>query len=96
MFTSGRPVPHPNWEYSVAQADLHKLQPLQEIIWGLLQRGLMGTGNFANFFQPRGSTTSSMRGDHADVSGAKLSHPPLLHEVGWHREQHLGMRDSCS
>jgi hypothetical protein len=50
MFTSGRPVPHPNWEYSVAQADLHKLQPLQEIVWGLLQRGLMGTGNFANFF----------------------------------------------
>jgi hypothetical protein len=37
-FTGGRPVPHPNWEYGVAWADLHMLQPLPEIVWGLLQR----------------------------------------------------------
>jgi hypothetical protein len=24
-FMGGRPVPHPNWEYDVARADLHKL-----------------------------------------------------------------------
>jgi hypothetical protein len=42
VFTCGRPVPHPNWEYGVAQTDLHRLQPLLELVWGLLQKGLMG------------------------------------------------------
>jgi hypothetical protein len=32
----GRPVPCPNWENSVARDDLHRLQPLLEIIRGLL------------------------------------------------------------
>jgi hypothetical protein len=41
VFMGGYPVPHPNWEYSVARADLHRLQPLLEIVRGLLQRGLM-------------------------------------------------------
>jgi hypothetical protein len=40
--TGVTPIPDPNWEYGVAQADLHRLQPLLEIIRGLLQRGFMG------------------------------------------------------
>jgi hypothetical protein len=39
MFTSGCSIPRPNWEYGVARADLHRLQPLLEIVWGLLHRG---------------------------------------------------------
>jgi hypothetical protein len=49
-FTGGRPIPHPNWEYSVAWADLHRLQPLLEIVRGLLQRGLMGAKILRTFF----------------------------------------------
>jgi hypothetical protein len=41
-FMGGRTIPHLNWEYGVAQADLHRLQPLLEIVQGLLQRGLTG------------------------------------------------------
>jgi hypothetical protein len=41
-FMGGCPIPHTNWEYSVAQADLHRLQPLLDIIRGLLQRGFTG------------------------------------------------------
>jgi hypothetical protein len=41
-FVGGCPIPHPNWEYGVARADLHRLQPLLEVIRGLMQRGLMG------------------------------------------------------
>jgi hypothetical protein len=43
-------VPHPNFEYGVAEADLHRLKPLLEIIWGLLQRGLMGMEILWAFF----------------------------------------------
>jgi hypothetical protein len=25
VFMRGRPVPHPNWDYGVAQADIHRL-----------------------------------------------------------------------
>jgi hypothetical protein len=42
VFMGGHLVPHPNWEYGVARADLHRLQPLLEIVRGLLQRGLTG------------------------------------------------------
>jgi hypothetical protein len=42
VFMGGRPIPHPIWEYSVAQDDLRRLQPLLEIVQGLLQSGLMG------------------------------------------------------
>jgi hypothetical protein len=80
----------------VAWVDLHKLQPLLEVIWGLLQRGLTGIEILWTFFQLQGSIASSMRGNCANVSEAKLSHPPLPYRVGWHRDQHLGMRDSCS
>jgi hypothetical protein len=41
-FTGGHLTLHPNWEHGVVQADLHRLQPLLEIVRGLLQRGLMG------------------------------------------------------
>jgi hypothetical protein len=50
MFTGGRPIPHPYWEYGVAWADLHRLQPLLEIVWGLLQRGLAGAKIMRTFF----------------------------------------------
>jgi hypothetical protein len=40
VFTGGRPIPHPHWEYGVARADLHRLQPLLEVVRGLLDRGL--------------------------------------------------------
>jgi hypothetical protein len=49
-FMGGHPVPHPNWEYGVARADLHRLQHLLEIIRGLLQRGLMGAEILRTFF----------------------------------------------
>jgi hypothetical protein len=42
VFTGSRPIPDRNWEYGVVWADLHKLQPLLKIIWGLLQKGLAG------------------------------------------------------
>jgi hypothetical protein len=41
-FMAGHPITHPNWEYDVGQADLNRLQPLLEIVRGLLPRGLMG------------------------------------------------------
>jgi hypothetical protein len=43
VFMSGSTIPHPNWEYGVAQANLHRLHRLLEIVRGLLQRGLTGT-----------------------------------------------------
>jgi hypothetical protein len=32
VFTGSRPIPQPNWGYGVAQRDLHRLQPLREVI----------------------------------------------------------------
>jgi hypothetical protein len=42
--------PHPNWEFGVAWADLHRVQPLLEIIRGLLQRGLTSVEILQTFF----------------------------------------------
>jgi hypothetical protein len=42
VFTGSCPILQPNWWYGVAQMDLRRLQPLWDIIRGLLQRGLMG------------------------------------------------------
>jgi hypothetical protein len=39
-FMGGHPIPLPNWEYGLAQSDLHKLRALLEVIRGLLQMGL--------------------------------------------------------
>jgi hypothetical protein len=50
LFTSGHPVPQPDYDYGVARADHHRLQPLLEIVRGLLQRGLMGTEILRTFF----------------------------------------------
>jgi hypothetical protein len=50
VFTGGHLVPHPNWEYGVAWADLHRLQPLWEIVRGLLLRGLTGAEILHTFF----------------------------------------------
>jgi hypothetical protein len=49
------------------------LHPLLEIIQGLLQGGLTGAEILRTFFSRGVFSASSMRGDHADVSGAKLS-----------------------
>jgi hypothetical protein len=35
-FIGVRPIPHPNWEYGVARAELHRMQPLLEIVRVLL------------------------------------------------------------
>jgi hypothetical protein len=50
VFMGGHPVPQPNWEYNVARAYLHRLQPLLEVVWGLLQRGSMGVEILQTFF----------------------------------------------
>jgi hypothetical protein len=49
-FMGGCSIPHPSWEYGVARADLHRLQPLLEIVQGLLQRGLTGVEILRTFF----------------------------------------------
>jgi hypothetical protein len=58
-FMGGRPIPHANWEFSVTRADLHRQQPLLEIIWGLLQWGLTSAKILRTFFQPWGSAVGS-------------------------------------
>jgi hypothetical protein len=36
MFMGNRPIPQPNWGYSVAQRYIHKLQPLHNVVQQLL------------------------------------------------------------
>jgi hypothetical protein len=36
VFTGSRPIPEPNWGYSMTQRDLHRLQPPCEVIQQLL------------------------------------------------------------
>jgi hypothetical protein len=38
----GYPIPDPSWEHEVAQTNFLRLQPLLEIVGGLLQKGLIG------------------------------------------------------
>jgi hypothetical protein len=45
--------PHPNWEYSEMAHRIHGLQPLLEIVHGLLQKGLMGKEILRTFFSRR-------------------------------------------
>jgi hypothetical protein len=52
-FTGGLPVPHPNWEYGEMAHRIHELQPLLEIVRGLLQKGLMGKEILRTFFNHR-------------------------------------------
>jgi hypothetical protein len=49
-FMGSRLIPHPNWEYVMARADLHRLQTLREVVRGLLQTGLMGEEILWTFF----------------------------------------------
>jgi hypothetical protein len=42
MFMGGCPIPHPSWEHGVGQTECPRLQPLLEIVEGLLQKGLIG------------------------------------------------------
>jgi hypothetical protein len=93
IFMGDCPIPHPNWGFGVARADLHRLQPPARGRMGIVAQGIDGRGNSVDFFQPRGSTASSMRSDHAYVSGPSFFCPPFLHGVGQHRDQDPGMRD---
>jgi hypothetical protein len=52
-FTGSHPIPQPNWGYGVAQTDLRRLQLLLEVIWGLLQRVLIGVEILRTFFSYR-------------------------------------------
>jgi hypothetical protein len=49
MFMGSRPIPQPNWGYGVAQTDFRRLQPLWEVVLGLL-RGLTGVEILWTFF----------------------------------------------
>jgi hypothetical protein len=53
VFMGSRPIPQPNWGYGVAQKDLRRLQPLQEVIGKLLQGGLVGAKLLQTFFSGR-------------------------------------------
>jgi hypothetical protein len=56
---------------------------------GITAKGTDGHGDYAHLFQLRDPTASSMRSDHADVSGVKLSQLPLLRRAGRYGAQHL-------
>jgi hypothetical protein len=62
MFTDGCPIPHPNWGHGVAQTDLHRLQPLLEIVQGLLHKGLTGEEILQTFFNQREATMRVSQG----------------------------------
>jgi hypothetical protein len=49
-FMGGCPIPHPSWGYGVAWRDLHRLQPLLEVVQQLQQEGLMSTDLLWTFF----------------------------------------------
>jgi hypothetical protein len=53
MFTDNRHIAQPNWGYSVAQKDLHRPQPLWEVVQKLLQGGLMSVELLQSFFSRR-------------------------------------------
>jgi hypothetical protein len=42
MFTGSHPIPQPNWGCGVAWRELHRLQPLREVIQQLRREGLTG------------------------------------------------------
>jgi hypothetical protein len=50
MFMGPRSILHPNWEHGVAQTDLHRLQPLLEIIQGLMHKRLTAEEILWTFF----------------------------------------------
>jgi hypothetical protein len=54
------------------------LMPDPSVGW---RRARFLSRNFADFFQPWGSTASATRSNRADISEAKLSRPPILHEL---------------
>jgi hypothetical protein len=68
-----RPVPQPNWGYGVARRDLHRLQPLCEVVQQLRREWADEPGPSTGLFQPPGSTTAPTSDGHVDVSRAKLS-----------------------
>jgi hypothetical protein len=80
VFMGSCPVPQPKLGYGVAQQYILRLQPLRDVFRRLLRGGLMGAP--MNLHQPPHPTTSTMRDDNVDVSGAKLPRPFLLRRVG--------------
>jgi hypothetical protein len=42
VFMGSRPIPQPNWGYGVIKKDLHRLQPLREVVQWLLYGGMTG------------------------------------------------------
>jgi hypothetical protein len=88
VLMSIRPVPQPNWGYGVARRDLHRLQPLCEVVQQLRREWADELGPSTDLFQPPGSTTAPTGDGHVDVSRAKFSRLFLLRGVGRCRDQH--------
>jgi hypothetical protein len=68
VLTGNRPAPQPSWGYGVARWDIHKLEPLREVVQQLQQAGLMG----ADLCQPPHSAPSVVGGNNVDVSQTQL------------------------
>jgi hypothetical protein len=64
--------------------------------WEIAARRTDGHGDPMDPSQPQGPTASSVRGDLVDVTGAKLSRPPLLCRIGRYGDQHPNPRGPCS
>jgi hypothetical protein len=72
VFKGSHPIPQPNWGYGVDRIDLHRLQPLHEVVQQLWRMGADGCGPPADLFQPLCLTALSAANALVDVSGAKL------------------------
>jgi hypothetical protein len=53
VFTVSRSIPQPKWRYGVAQTNLHRLQPMSEVIQRLLREGLTGANLQRTFVSRR-------------------------------------------
>jgi hypothetical protein len=52
MFMGSRPIPQPNWVYEVVRVDLHRLQPLREVVERLQCGGLMDADLLSTSYGP--------------------------------------------
>jgi hypothetical protein len=75
-FMGSCPVPHPNWEHGVAQADFTLLQPLLEIVWGLRQKGLTSKEIMRTFLSRFASERQLWGCLQGQVVSFALPHPP--------------------
>jgi hypothetical protein len=53
VFTGSRSIPQPNWGYNVAQRDLRRLQPQDEVVQQFLRGELMGADLLQTIFSGR-------------------------------------------